>query len=92
MHPIFNWGCVSNWTGIANLLPLYKSDDPFCFDNIITDQYLCYVFSQRFFNRLCITVYLTLKKTNGFRKSHPSQMALMTLMDKLIESLDKEST
>ena len=39
------------------------------------------------YNRL-----LNFKEKIGFRKSHPSQMALMTLMDKLIESLDKEST
>ena len=56
---------------------------------------MCFI--KGFLKRLCITVYLTfLRNTSSLlmnnldlEKSHSSYIALMTLMDKFIESLDK---
>ena len=64
---------------------------------IITDQYLCYVVYQSFFEKVMYNRLLNFLEEHkffvneqfGFRKSHSSYMALMTLMDKLIKSLEK---
>ena len=80
---------------IANVLPLYKSDDPFCFNNYRPVSLLCVlskVFEKFMYNRLLNFLEehkFFVNEQFGFRKSHSSYMALMTLMDKLIESLDK---
>ena len=80
---------------IANVLPLYKSDDPFCFNNYRPVSLLCVlskVFEKVMYNRLLNFLEehkFFVNEQFGFRKSHSSYTALMTLMDKLIESLDK---
>ena len=80
---------------IVNVLPLYKSDDPFCL--ITTDQCPCYVYYQRFLKKIMYNRLLDFLEDQkffvneqfGFRKLHSPYMALMILMDKLIESLDR---
>ena len=80
---------------IANVLPLYKSDDPFCFNNYRPVSLLCVlskVFEKVMYNRLLDFFEdqkFFVNEQFGFRKLHSSYMALMILIDKLIESLDR---
>ena len=80
---------------IANVLPLYKSDDPFCFNNYRPVSLLCVlskVFEKVMYNRLLDFLEdqkFFVNEQFGFRKLHSSYMALMILIDKLIESLDR---
>ena len=80
---------------LANILPLYKSEDPYSFNNYRPVSLLCVlskVFEKVMYDRLL--EFLEIHKLLfagqfGFRKQHSSYMALMILIDKLISSLDK---
>ena len=80
---------------LANVLPLYKSEDPHSFNNYRPVSLLCVlskVFEKVMYDRLL--EFLEIHKLLfagqfGFRKQHSSYIALMILIDKLISSLDK---
>ena len=78
---------------LANVIPLYKSDDSFVFNNYRPVSLLCViskVFEKVMYNRLLefLETYKILTNSQfGFRKSYSTYMALMTLMDRLITSL-----
>ena len=83
---------------IANVLPCINQMTRFVL--IITDQYLCYVFYQRFLKRLCIIVYLTfLRNTSSLLMNnldlenliHPT-WHLWPWWISLLNPLTKEST
>ena len=80
---------------IANVLPLYKSDDPFCFNNYRPVSLLCVlskVFEKIMYNSLLDFLEdqkFFVKEQFGFRILHSSYLALMILINKLIESLDR---
>ena len=89
-------GVFPNELKIANVLPLYKADDPLCFNNYRPVSLLC-VLSKCFEKVMYDRLFHFLEEYQffvndqfGFRKSRSSYMALMTLTDKLIESLDKK--
>ena len=79
---------------IANVIPLFKCDNPELFNNYRPVSVLCSVskvFEKIMYNRL--RSFLDEHKTLfsyqfGFCKSHSTYMALMTLMDNLINFLD----
>ena len=81
---------------IANVIPLYKCDDPKLFNNYRPVSVLpsvSKVFERIMYNRL--VAYLNENKILfsyqfGFRKQHSTYMALMTLMDKLTTCLDND--
>ena len=81
---------------IANVIPLYKSDDSFVFNNYRPVSLLCVlskVFEKVMYNRLLefLESYKILTNSQfGFRKLHSTFMALMTLMDRLITSLEND--
>ena len=80
---------------LANVLPLYKTDDPFLFNNyrpVSVLSILSKVFEKIMYSRLMeyLETYKSLINNQfGFRKYHSSYMALMLLMDDLITSLEK---
>ena len=81
---------------IANVIPLYKCDDPKLFNNYQPVSVLpsvSKVFERIMYNRL--VAYLNEYKILfsyqfGFRKQHSTYMALMTLIDKLTKCLDND--
>ena len=79
---------------IANVIPLFKSDDPELFNNYRPVSLLCTVskvFERIMYNRLLsfLDEYKILFSYQfGFRKHHSTYMALMTLMDNLTHCLD----
>ena len=79
---------------IANVIPLFKNDDPELFNNYRPVSLLCTVsklFEKIMYNRLLsfLDIYKILFSYQfGFRKHHSTYMALMTLMDNLINCLD----
>ena len=81
---------------IANVLPLYKADDPFLFNNyrpVPLLNVLSKVFERIMYNRVSEfleTLKILVNFQFGFRKWHSPYMALLTLMDKLISSLEKK--
>ena len=91
-------GVFPNDLKIANVLPLYKADDPLprCFNNYRPVSLMCIlskVSEKVTYDRLLHFLeehHFFVNEQFGFRKSHSSYMALMTLTDKLIESLDKK--
>ena len=68
---------------VANIVPLYKADDPFMFNNYRPVSWLS-VLSKVFVYKILVSCQF------GFRKLHSSYMALMALMDKLISSLENK--
>ena len=80
---------------ITNVIPLFKCDDPELFNNYRPVSVLCSlskVFERIMYNRLrnFLDEYKILFSYQfGFRKSHSTYMALMTLMDNVINFLDK---
>ena len=80
---------------IANVIPLFTCDDPELFDNYWPVFVLCSlpkVFERIMYNRLRNFLYeykILFSYQFGFRKSHSTYMALMTLMDNLINLSDK---
>ena len=81
---------------LANVVPLYKSDDSFVFHNYRPLYLLCViskVFEKVMYNRLLefLETYKILTNSQfGFRKLHSTYMASMTLMDRLITSLEND--
>ena len=81
---------------IANVIPLYKSNDSFVFNNyrpVSLLRVLSKVFEKVMYNRLNETLELYKIFTNsqfGFRKWHSTYMALMTHMDRMSTSADNE--
>ena len=81
---------------LANVLPLYKADDPFVFNSYRPVSLLCVlskVFEKVMYNRLIDyleTYKILVHYQFGFRKNHSSYMALMYLMDKLIFSMENK--
>ena len=81
---------------LANAIPLYKWDDSFVFNNYRPVSLLCViskVFEKVMYNRLLefLETYKILTNSQfGFRKSHSTYMALMTLKDRLITSLEND--
>ena len=79
---------------IANVIPLYKSDDASVFNNYRPVSMLCViskVFEKVMYNRLIYfleTFNILNNSQFGFRKNHSTYMALMTLIDQLIASLE----
>ena len=78
---------------IANVIPLYKSDDPMHFNHYRPVSLLCTL--SKVFERIMYTRLLNFleklkiiyEKQFGFRKHHSTYMALMLLMDKITTSL-----
>ena len=81
---------------IVNVIPLYKSDDSFVFNNHHPVSMLCVlskVFEKVMYNRLLefLESYKILTNSQfGFRKLHSTFLALMTPMDRLITSLEND--
>ena len=81
---------------LANVIPLYKSDDAFVFNNYRPVSLLCViskVFERIMHNRLIdsLETYAILNKSQfGFRKMHSTYMALLTLMNRFIASLEND--
>ena len=81
---------------IANVIPLYKCDDPKLFNNYWPVSVLPSV-SKAFERIMYIRFVSYLNEYTilfsyqfGFRKIHPTYMALMTLMDKFTKCLDND--
>ena len=91
----FTQGVFPKELKLAYVLPLYKSEDPYSFNNYRPVSLLCVlskVFEKVMYDRLL--EFLEIHKLLfagqfGFRKQHSSYMALMIFIDKLISSLDK---
>ena len=81
---------------LANVIPLYKSDDVLLFNNYRPVSLLCViskVFEKVIYNRLIdfLETFAILNNSQfGFRKMHSTYMALMTLMNRLISSLEND--
>ena len=79
---------------IANVLPLFKAEEPFQFNNYRPVSLLCIlskVFEKIMYNRLSdfITkLELLYEFQFGFRKKHSTYLAHLILLDKLTNSLD----
>ena len=80
---------------IANVIPLYKSDDPMHFNHYRPVSLLCIlskVFERIMYVRLLKfleKMKIIYEKQFGFRKHHSTYMALILLMDKITKSLNK---
>ena len=90
----FSEGIFPDELKLANVIPLYKADDVFAFNNYRPVSLQCIlskVFEKVMYNRLIDfleTYKIIVKFQFGFRKLHSTYMALMTLMDKLITALE----
>ena len=80
---------------IANVLPLFKANDPSVFNNYRPVSLLCAlskVYEKVMYNRLISFLEdfnILFENQFGFRKLHSPYMALMVLTNKLIKSLEK---
>ena len=87
-------GVFPNELKVANVIPLYKADDPLKFNNyrpVSLLSILSKIFKKAMYNRLTDfleTQKLLMEKQFGFRKDHSTYMALMLLVDNLIKSLE----
>ena len=94
----FTQGTFPQQLKLANVLPLYKADDPYSFNNYRPVSLLCVlskVFEKVMYDRLLEFLEnhkLLFSGQFGFRRLHSLYMALMILMDKFISSLDKGET
>ena len=83
---------------LVNVLPLYKHDDPYVFNNyrpVSLLNVLSKVFEKVTYNRLIefLEIYkILVNQQFGFGKLHSSYMALMILMEKLITALENNDT
>ena len=74
---------------VANVIPLYKTDDPMLFNDYRPVSILCIlskVFEKVMYSRLpqfLDTYQILYEKQFGFRKQHSTYMALLTLIDKI---------
>ena len=79
---------------IANVIPLFKADDPMLFNNYRPVSLLCVlwkVFEKIMYSRLMSFLEfhkILYHKQFGFRKNHSTYMAIMILLDKLINSIE----
>ena len=79
---------------IANVLPLYKADDPMHFNNyrpVSLLNILSKVFEKNMYSRLISFLNLhriLLSFQFGFRKNHSTYMALLILINKLTKALE----
>ena len=79
---------------IANVVPLFKADDPMLFNNYRPVSLLCVlskVFEKIMYSRLMSfleTQKILYHKQLGFRTQHSTYMAIMILLDKLINSIE----
>ena len=79
---------------LANVLPLYKADDPMLFNNYTPVSLLnvmSKVFERIMYSRLLsfLETYKILYQNQfGFRKQHSTYMALMLLIDEITKSLE----
>ena len=87
-------GVFPNELKVANVIPLYKADDPMKFNNyrsVSLLNILSKIFEKAMYNILTDfleTQKLLMEKQFGFRKNHSTYMALMLLVDNLIKSLE----
>ena len=80
---------------IANVIPLYKSDDPMLFNNYRPVSVLCVlpkVFEKIMYNR--VSAFLEIFKIlhdnqYGFRKKSSTHLALLSFIDKVIQAIEK---
>ena len=79
---------------IANVIPLYKSDDSMLFNNYRPVSILC-VLSKIFEKIMCnkVTAFLDIFKIlhgnqYGFRKNSSTHVALLTFIDKVIQAIE----
>ena len=83
---------------IANVIPLFKADDPMLFNNYRPVSLLCVlskVFEKIMYSRLMSFLEfhkILYHKQFGFRKKHSTYMAIMILLDKLINSIENGET
>ena len=83
---------------LANVIPLYKANNPDVFDNYRPVSLLCTlskVLERVMYSRLIEyleTFTILLDNRFGFRKLNSSYMALMQLIDQRIKSLEKGET
>ena len=83
---------------LAHVLPLYKANDPYSFNNYRPVSLLCVL--SKVLEKVMYAGLLEFLENQkllfsgqfGFKRRHCSYMALMILMDKLISSLDKDET
>ena len=79
---------------IANVIPLYKSDDPMYFNHYRPVSLLCMlskVFERVMYSRLLAfpeTFKILYQHQYGFRRKHSTYMALMVLIDKITKALE----
>ena len=79
---------------LANVIPLYKSDDPMLFNHYRPVSLLCVlskIFEKVMYSRLLDfleTFKVIYDNQFGFRKKRSTYMALMILMDKITKSLE----
>ena len=79
---------------IANVIPLYKSDDPMYFNHYRPVSLLCMlskVFERAMYSRLLAfleTFKILYQHQYGFRRKHSTYMALMVLIDKITKALE----
>ena len=83
---------------LANVIQIYKAEDPALFNNYMPVSLLCIlskIFEKVMYSRLIEYLELHRVLINnqfGFRKLHSSYMALVVLMNELISSLEKGET
>ena len=79
---------------VANVIPLYKSEDPMCFNHYRHVSLLCIlskVFEKIMYDRLLSFVnklYLLYAPQYGFRKNRSTYVALLLLVDNLTQALE----
>ena len=93
-----NQGIFPTEMKLANVIPLYKANNPDVFNNYRSVSLLCTlskVLERVMYSRLIeyLETFRILSDNQfGFRKWHSSYMALMQLMHQLIKSLEKGET
>jgi hypothetical protein len=89
-----NQGVFPDILKIANVIPLYKKDDPMSFNNYRPVSLLCSL--SKVLEKIMYTRVISFLDDNkilfayqfGFRKSHSTYLALTVLMDKILKSLE----
>ena len=90
----FTEGIFTDQLKTANMIPLYKADDPMPFNHYRPVSLLCIlskVFEKVMYSHLIyfLNKFSTLYENQfGFRKSHSTHMGLLTLMDKLVHAIE----
>ena len=95
-NPSLSEGVFPTEIKLADVIPLYKSDDVFLFNNYRPVSLLCViskVFENVMYNRLIVfleTFAILNNSQFGFRKMHSACTASMTLMNRLISFLEND--